>query len=157
MRPAEFRKRLYSRLSDVGSQTHGGQAIKDSSDVRVIVRAGTDAVSHGLSVSFGLFLKSIAATPPEVYHHCHIYGGVGNLAPRLHALDLELYRKSADAMTAYLDAVPVELTPALEDLFDVQKVAEALERGTFSRCLILREARAWLTDDSIERCRISDG
>lgn len=157
MRPAEFRKQLYSRLSDVGFQTHGGQTIKDSPDVRAIVRAGTDPPSHGLTVSFGLFLKSIAATLPEVYNHCHIYGGVGNLAPRLHALDLELYRKSADAMTAYLDAVPVELTPALHELFDVQKVAETLERGTFSRCLIRREARAWLTDGSIERSRISEG
>lgn len=145
MKPVDFRKRLYSLLVDAGYRITKGGAVKDSPDVRVIVSAGVDAKDHALTVTFGLSIKSAGGSPPEYYNHSHIYGGTGNLTASLQALDLGLYGKSPDAMKAYLDAVPHDLVPALSKLFDVVEVAEALRRGMFSRCLVRKEARSYLS------------
>lgn len=145
MTPVDFRKRLYAKLADAGFRITKGGAVKDSPEVRVIVNAGVDAKVHALSVCFGLSIKAAEAASPEHYNHSHIYGGAGNLAASLQELDLELSRKNPAAMGAYLDAVPHDLVLALSKLFDVAEVAEALRRGTFSRCMVLKEARSYLS------------
>lgn len=145
MTPVDFRKRLYSLLVDAGFRITKGGAVKDSSEARVIVSAGVDAKAHALSVTFGLSVKAAGGSAPEHYNHSHIYGGTGSLTAGLQALDLELYRKNPDAMDAYLDAVPRDLVPALNKLFDVVEVAEALRRGMFSRCMVRKEARSYLS------------
>lgn len=145
MKPVDFRKRLYSQLVDAGFRIIPGGAVKDSSEVSVILSAGVDAKVHALTVTFGLFLHKVGGSPPERYNHSHIYGGAGILAASLLALDLDLHRKDPGAMKAYLDAVPHDLVPALSKLLDVGEVAEAFRRGTFSRCLVRAEARPYLS------------
>jgi hypothetical protein len=145
MTPADFRKRLYAQLVDSGFRIAKGGAVKDSRGGRVIVCSSVDARTHSLAVSFGLFIEAAGGPTPEQYNHSHIYGGVGNLTPTLGAMYLELFRKNPDTMQAFLDAVPRELVPALNDLSIVDEVAAAFGRGMFSRCMVTKEARSYLS------------
>lgn len=138
---------FHTAMRRLGFERSPGGVYRDSPEVRQICSAGISRANMLASVTLGLWIFRLSDAVPNVCFQCHIYGSLGSICPVFRNLRVITGATDFAAWRELIECAD-EIAKEIDTLLTAESLIRAYAEGRFAACLVRKEARAFLRQES---------